>query len=70
MSANANNGANAGLRNANSNNTPSNANSNIGAQLSVENSNNCNLASWQKTTKLKAVSVGKSKTRHNSTNKK
>jgi hypothetical protein len=36
VSGNANNGANAGLRNANSNNTPSNANANIGAQLSVK----------------------------------
>lgn len=50
MSGNANNGANAGLRNANSNNTPSNANANIGAQLSVKNINNSNLASWQKIT--------------------
>lgn len=36
VSGNANNGANAGLRNANTNNTPSNANTNIGAQLSVK----------------------------------
>lgn len=33
FSGNANNGANAGLAYANSNNTPSNANTNIGSQL-------------------------------------
>jgi hypothetical protein len=33
---NANNGANAGLVNANTNNTPSNANANIGAQLCLK----------------------------------
>ena len=68
VSGNANNGTNAGLRNANSNNTPSNANTNIGAQLSVEKLDNCSLASWQKIKVKKAVLVTKVKARQISTN--
>ena len=37
LSANANNGANAGLSYANTNNVPANANANIGAQLCFVN---------------------------------
>ena len=59
VSGNANNGANAGLRNANSNYTPSNANTNIGAQLSVENWTIAALPLGKKSRLKKAVLVTK-----------
>lgn len=56
FSGNANNGANAGLAYANSNNTPSNTNANIGSHLCLKNNDryfpdeikNDNPATWQK----------------------
>ncbi len=56
---NANNSANAGFANANSNNTPSNANTNIGSQLCLRTKRlwNDGLASWRKISELGNVLV-------------
>ena len=68
VGGNANNGSNAGLSYANSNNAASNANANIGSQLCCTNFVATNPASWQKITLKSHVLVGNRKLVMNTAN--
>lgn len=65
VGGNANNGANAGFANSNTNNTPSNDNANIGSQLCFQKIDDHysgrDLASWQKINYTEKVLVPQGK---------